>query len=113
MTKDEEREMLQCLDALEEVNEGLTGTLRECVNIIDRFLPLGDHEIIWLDAYHDIQRLIERSEKNPSKEARTAELISPNPIDIQNELIHLSPGCLRLRFHPSQRPVDHRVRPNT
>lgn len=45
MRKNREEKMLQCLDALEEVNEGLTGTLRQCVNIIDRFLPLGDHEI--------------------------------------------------------------------
>ena len=62
MRKNREEKMLQCLEALEEVNEGLTGTLRECVNIIDRFLPLGDHETIWLDALHDIQRLIATSE---------------------------------------------------
>jgi hypothetical protein len=62
MRKNREEKMLQCLDALEEVNEGLRGSLRECVNIIDRFLPLGDHETIWLDAYHDIRRLIATSE---------------------------------------------------
>ena len=63
MRKNREEKMLQCLDALEEVNEGLTGTLRECVNIIDLFLPFGDHRIKWLDAYHDIRRLIETSER--------------------------------------------------
>ena len=62
MRKDREEKMLQCLDALEEVNERLTGTLRECVNIIDLFLPFGDHRIKWLDAYHDIQRLLLTSE---------------------------------------------------
>jgi hypothetical protein len=67
MRENREEKMLQCLDALEEVNGGLTGTLRECVNIIDRFLPLGDHEIIWLDALHDIQRLIAASEKAVQK----------------------------------------------
>jgi len=37
------------------------------VKIIDRFLPLGDHEIIWLDAYHDIQRLMAESEETVQK----------------------------------------------
>ena len=74
--------MLQCLDALEEVNERLTGTLAECVNIIDRFLPLGDHETIWLDAYHDIQRLIAASEKivQEKHELVSRRLISINPL---------------------------------
>jgi len=60
--KNREEKILQCLDELEEVNEQLTGTPKDCVNIIDRFLPLGDHETIWLDAYHDIRRLIVASE---------------------------------------------------
>ena len=67
MRGNREQKMLPYLDSLEEVNEQLTGTLRESVKIIDRFLPLGDHEIIWLDALHDIQRLIETSEKTVQK----------------------------------------------
>ena len=63
MRKDREEKMLQCLDALEEANEQLAGILRESVNIIDLFLPFGDHRIKWLDAYHDIRRLIESSER--------------------------------------------------
>jgi len=51
------------LDSLEEVNEQLMGVLSECVNIIDLFLPLGDHRREWLSAYHDIRRIIETSER--------------------------------------------------
>jgi hypothetical protein len=63
MKKNREQKMLLYLDSLEEVNEQLMGILRECVNMIDLFLPLGDHRKKWLDAYRDIRKLIETSER--------------------------------------------------
>ena len=63
MREYQDENMTQCLDELEQANEQLTGILRECVNIIDLFLPLGDHRMKWLDAYHYIGRLIESSER--------------------------------------------------
>ena len=62
MAKNQGESMIQCLDAIEEINERLTRSLRKCEELIDRPSPLGDDETIWVDVFHRIKRIITASE---------------------------------------------------
>ena len=67
MTKDYERNVMECLDAFQEVNDMLLSTLERCVKLMSKVQPPGEERTTWEKILYDVEGVIAVNEKTVQK----------------------------------------------